>query len=55
MSVNDFQKRIAFCQKVKNRNLNSADFWTKHIAIYSDACGFEYKTNPFDRAHAPKS
>jgi len=54
LTEDDFKKRVAFCQKIRQRSLNS-EFWTKHIAFYLDGCGFQFKTNPFDQARALKS
>ena len=50
----DFQKRIEYCERVISKNLG-AEFWTKNVAFYMDGTGFEFKTNPFDQARAPKA
>lgn len=54
MKNKDFAERSKFCRKVRNRKLG-VQFWTEHISFYLDATGFQYKTNPFDQARAPKA
>ena len=54
MKESDFAERLTFCRKFKNRNLGTS-FWSEHVSFYLDGVGFEYKTNPFDHARAPKS
>lgn len=54
MMKKDFESRTDFCNKILERNLGS-ELWTQHVSFYLDATGFEYKTNPYDQARAPKS
>jgi len=50
----DFEARLEFCRKVRNRNLG-IDFWTHNVSFYLDATGFQYKTNPLDQARTPRA
>ena len=54
MKESDFKDRLKFCRKIKRRNLGTS-FWLEHVSFYLDGVGFEFKTNPFDHARAPKS
>ena len=53
LSASDREKRVKFCRRIKN--LKSIEFWKKHVSIYLDGVGFQYKTKPFDQAKAPNS
>ena len=50
----DFKDRLKFCRKIKRRNLGTS-LWSEHVSFYLDGVGFEFKTNHFDNARAPKS
>jgi len=54
LKIADLKTRIDFCETLKNRNLGQ-NFWNKHIAIYLDGKGFQYKTKPLDQARAPSA
>lgn len=54
MSEKDLKKRLTFCKNLKKQK-RGQDFWTKGISFYLDGTGFEFKTNPFDQARAPKA
>ena len=54
LSANDMKNRKKFCRKIRKFKLGQ-DFWNRHISFYLDGKGFEYKTNPFDQARAPKA
>ena len=53
MSIADLKKRVAFARGMLSKY--SPDVWTKEICFYLDGKSFQYKTNPFDQARAPKS
>ena len=50
----DLKKRLQFCRKIKRLNLQS-EFWQSGVAFYLDGTGFQYKSNPFDQARAPRA
>jgi len=50
----DLKLRLDFCRNIKNRKLGQ-EFWNKHVAIYLDGKGFQYKTRPLDQARAPSA
>ena len=46
----DLKKRMEFCRKLNQKKLNNIEFWSRGIALYIDAVGFEYKSNPYQHA-----
>lgn len=50
----DLKKRLQFCRKIKRFHLGS-EFWQSGVAFYLDGTGFQYKSNPFDQARAPRA
>ena len=50
----DLKKRLQFCRKIKRLKLG-CEFWQSGIAFYVDGTGFQYKSNPFDQARAPRA
>ena len=46
----DLKRRVEFCRKMDRLALNTPDFWCQGIALYVDAVGFEYKSNPYEHA-----
>ena len=47
----DLNARLHFCKTIRKRKLGQS-FWNNHVAIYLDAKGFQYKTQPFYQAKA---
>eukprot|EP00794_Sanderia_malayensis_P001028 gene1028-biopygen266 len=54
MTRKDLSATMKFCRNIRKRKFGP-DFWRKHISFYLDGKGFEFKTNPFDQARAPKA
>ena len=54
LSPDDIVLRLQWA-KEKVRNKVNQTFWNYEVSLYLDGVGFEYKTNPFDQACAPKS
>ena len=50
----DLNARLDFCKNIRKRKLGQS-FWNNHVAIYLDAKGFQYKTQPLDQARAPSA
>ena len=44
--------KAGFCRIIRKRKLGK-EFWSKHIAMYLDGKGFQFKTKPLDQARAP--
>ena len=44
----DLNARLHFCKTIRKRKLGQS-FWNNHVAIYLDATGFQYKTQPLDQ------
>ena len=42
---------LIFAKNIRKRKLGQS-FWNNHVAIYLDAKGFQYKTQPLDQARA---
>ena len=45
---------LIFAKNIRKRKLGQS-FWNNHVAIYLDAKGFQYKTQPLDQARAPSA
>ena len=41
---------MEFCRKLNQKKLNNIEFWSRGIALYIYAVGFEYKYNPYEHA-----
>ena len=54
MRAADLNARLEFCKNIRKRKLGQS-FWNNHVAIYLDAKGFQYKTQPLDQARAPSA
>ena len=54
LTRDDLKARLKFAQKVRRKNLG-LEFWTEGISMYVDACGFEYKSNPYATARSPRA
>ena len=50
----DLNSRLEFWKNIRKRKLGQS-FWSNHVAIYLDAKGFQYKTQPLDQARAPSA
>ena len=49
----DLKKRVAFCRQPLSQQ-RGAEFQARSISFYLNGKGFEFKTNHFDQARAPK-